>query len=251
MNRAAPALTAEDLAVAAWQLPVSGLGEEGQRRLKSASVLISRVGGLGGVVAQQLAAAGVGRLILAHGGLLRPDDLNRQILMSHAGLGRPRIESIRRRLAEFNPRLDLECLDENVSEANAAGLVAKADVVVDAAPLFAERYLLNREAVAQRKPMVEAAVYDLEFHLTSIIPGRTACLRCLYPEPSSTWTRRFPVVAPVPGTAGSLAALEVIKLLTGCAPPLENRLLVFDLRSLEMQKLRVRRLPGCPDCGAL
>lgn len=246
-----PALTPDDLAVAEWQLPIAGLGESGQRRLKAATVLVTRVGGLGGVVAQQLAAAGIGRLVLAHGGDLRPSDLNRQILMSHRDLGQSRIASVRRRLTEFNPRLELESFAENVSATNVRHLVSRADVIVDCAPLFEERYLLNGEAVAQRKPMVEAAVHDLEFHLTTLIPGQTPCLRCLYPQPSTTWTRRFPVVAPVPGMAGSLAALEVIKLLTGLAEPLAGRLLVFDLRSLSMRKLRVRRLPDCPDCQAL
>lgn len=246
-----PILTDEELATYAWQFPVEGFGEAGQRRLKAASVLISRVGGLGGVVAHQLAAAGIGRLILAHGGNLRPSDLNRQLLMSQDALGRARVETAARRLQSFNPRLHLHAVPENIGPANARELVAQADVVVDCAPLFEERYLLNREAVAQRKPMVECAVYDLEFHLTTIIPGRTPCLRCLYPEPSSTWTRQFPVLAAAPGTAGALAALEVIKLLTGLAQPLAGVLLVGDLRTLALQKLRVRRLPGCPECGAL
>jgi molybdopterin/thiamine biosynthesis adenylyltransferase len=234
-----------------WQLPVEGFGEISQRRLKAASVLVSRVGGLGGVVAHQLAAAGIGRLVLAHGGLLRPSDLNRQLLMHDGALGQPRVETARARLAAFNPHVRIEATPENVTEANARALVAQADVVVDCAPLFAERYLLNREAVAQRKPMVECAVFDLECHLTTFVPGETACLRCLYPQPSATWTRRFPVLGAVPGTAGALAALEVIKLLTGLAPTLAGHLLVLDLRSLEFRKLRVRRLPGCPDCGHL
>lgn len=246
-----PPLSDEERATYEWQFPVAGFDETAQRRLKAASVLVSRVGGLGGVVAQQLAAAGIGRLVLAHGGILRPGDLNRQVLMHHAGLGQPRIDALRDRLAAFNPRLHLDTTAANVDEHNVRALVARADVVVDCAPLFGERYLLNREAVAQRKPMVECAVFDLEFHLTTIIPGETPCLRCLYPEPSSTWTRRFPVLGAVPGTAGALAALEVIKLLTGLAAPLAGRLLVGDLRTLAFRQLRVRRLPGCPDCDTL
>src|SRR3954468_4335113 len=93
-----PELTDDDRARYAWQLTVRGLGEEGQRRLKGASVLVSRCGGVGGTVALQLAAAGIGKLVLAHAGNLRVDDLNRQLLMSHAGLGQPRIEQAARRL---------------------------------------------------------------------------------------------------------------------------------------------------------
>jgi len=174
-----PELTPEERATYEWQLPIAGIGELGQRRLKGASVLISRVGGLGGVVALELAAAGIGRLILAHGGNLRPSDLNRQLLMTHDHLDQPRIESAVRRLKALNPRLEIIAEPSNISEDNAARLVAQADVVVDCAPLFQERYLLNREAMAQRRPMVEAAVYDLDFHLTTFLPGQTGCLRCL------------------------------------------------------------------------
>lgn len=246
-----PELTAEELATYDWQFPVAGFGEAGQRRLKGASVLISRIGGLGGTVALQLAAAGVGRLILAHGGNLKPSDLNRQLLMSHGSLGTPRMDQAVARLKALNPRLEIVAEPANISEANAARLVAQADVVVDCAPLFAERYLLNRESVAQRKPMVEAAVHELEFHLTVFVPGETPCLRCLYPEPSTTWTRRFPVFGAVSCVAGSLAAMETIKLLAGFGDTLRGRLLTMDLRNHSVTKLRIRRLPGCPDCGKL
>ncbi|MFM7102171.1 MAG: HesA/MoeB/ThiF family protein [Verrucomicrobiota bacterium] len=246
-----PALTAEEESIYAWQFDVAGFGRPGQRRLKEATVLVTRVGGLGGMVALQLAAAGLGRLILAHAGNIRPDDLNRQVLMSHAAIGRSRLESATERLRALNPRLEIIAVPENVTEANAGRLVADADVVVDCAPLFTERYPLNRAAMARRVPMVEAAVYDLEFHLTTFLPGRTGCLRCLYPEPSTTWTRRFPVFGAVAGTAGSLAALEVIKVLAGVGEPLAGRLLCADLRTLQVKSLRLHRVPGCPDCGHL
>ncbi|KAB2659759.1 MAG: HesA/MoeB/ThiF family protein, partial [Verrucomicrobia bacterium] len=202
-----PGLSDGDRAAADWQLAVAGFGEEGQRRLKGASVLVSRIGGLGGMVAFHLAAAGIGRLVLAHGGDIRPGDLNRQLLMTHDRIGTPRMDSAVERLKALNPRLEIVAERANVSDANAARLVAQADLVVDCAPLFAERYALNRAAMAARKPMVEAAVFDLEFHLTTFVPGETGCLRCLYPETNPAWTRRFPVLGAVPGVAGSLAAL--------------------------------------------
>ena len=116
-NRAQP-LTEVERQVYEWQMWVAGFGEEGQRRLKGASVLISRCGGVGGAVALELAAAGVGRLILAHAGNLKPSDLNRQILMTHDWLGRPRVECAAQRLRALNPRLEVGPVGENVSEAN-------------------------------------------------------------------------------------------------------------------------------------
>lgn len=246
-----PELTEEERATYAWQFDVEGFGELGQRRLKGASVLISRIGGLGGMVALELAAAGVGRLILAHGGNIRPSDLNRQVLMTQDRIGTSRMDSAIARLRALNPRLEIVAEHANVSEENAHRLVEQADVVVDCAPLFVERYALNRAAMALRRPMVEAAVYDLEFHLTTFVPGVTGCLRCLYPEPSTTWRRQFPVLGAVPGVAGSMAALEVIKLIARFGDTLANRLLVYDLRSVQMNKLRLQRVAGCPDCSHL
>ena len=133
-------LTEHERQVYQWQTWVHGFGEPGQRRLKGASVLVSRCGGLGGVVAYQLAAAGVGKLILAHAGNIRPSDLNRQLLMTHDALGTPRVECARQRLLQLNPRLRIEAVAENVTEQNAHHLVAQADLVVDCAPLFEDAF---------------------------------------------------------------------------------------------------------------
>ena len=127
-------LTDEERAVYEWQLWVPDFGVAGQERLKGSVGSGSRVGGVGGTVAYQLAAAGVGRLVLAHAGNLRPSDLNRQLLMTHAGLGKSRIESAAQRLRELNPRLNVEGVAENVSEDNVQRLVGMADLVVSCAP---------------------------------------------------------------------------------------------------------------------
>lgn len=234
-----------------WQLWVPDFGEPGQRRLKGATVLVSRIGGVGGSAALQLAAAGVGRLILAHGGELRLNDLNRQLLMSSAGIGRPRVELAEARLRDLNPHVELVTVNSNISEANAAELVSRCDLIVSAAPLFSERLLLNREAVRQRKPLVDCAMYELDGRLTTIIPGRTPCLACLYPEVPVNWKREFPVFSAVSSTVGSLAGLEAIKVLAEIGEPLLGRLLLLDLRSMNFQAVPIARRAGCPVCGEL
>jgi molybdopterin-synthase adenylyltransferase len=232
-----------------WQMWVTGFGEEGQRRLKGASVLVSRCGGVGGAVALELAAAGVGKIILAHAGNLKPSDLNRQILMSHDWLGRSRAECAAQRLTALNPRLEVVAVAENISEANVARLVEQADVVADCAPLFEERYLMNREAVRQGKPMVECAMYELEAQITSLVPDQTPCLACVYPEPPPYWQRQFPVFGAVSGMVGCLGAMEVIKLLTGLGEPLQGRLLTCDLRTMSFRSVKTMRRTDCPVCG--
>lgn len=232
-----------------WQMWVPGFGAEGQGRLKSASVLISRVGGVGGAVAYELAAAGVGRLVLAHAGNLKPGDLNRQLLMTHDWIGRPRVECAARRLRELNPLIEVEAVPENVTPDNAAVLVGKVDLVVDCAPLFAERLAMNREAVRQKKPLVECAMFDLEAQLTTILPGRTPCLACLYPEPPPDWKRQFPVFGAVSGMIGCMGAMEAIKVLAGLGEPLAGQLLRCDLRNNSFKTIRLKRDPHCTVCG--
>jgi len=243
-------LTDDERAIYEWQLWVEGFGDAGQIRLKNATVLVSRIGGVGGTLALQLAAAGVGRLILAHAGELRPDDLNRQLLMSHAGLGRSRVEQAAERLRAFNPHVEIVPIAENISETNVDRLVGEADVIAGCAPLFQERLLLNRAAVAQRKPLVDCAMYELEAQLTTVQPGQGPCLACLYPTEPAAWKRKFPVFGAVAGTIGSLGAMEVIKVIAGLGEPLVGKMLVCDLGDMTFRKVHVARNLSCPVCGS-
>ena len=244
-----PELTSLEQEIYSWQTTIDDFGETGQRRLRAASVMVSRIGGLGGLVAYELAAAGIGRLILAHAGNLRLSDLNRQLLMTQSALDTPRIDCAAQRLLELNPRLEITSLPENVNDANVAELVAQADVVIDCAPLFEERFFMNREAVRQGKPLVECAMFELEAHITSFKPGVTGCLQCLYPEKPDYWQRRFPVFGAVAGMVGCLGAMEAIKIIADLGEPLYGRLLTCDLKSMKFNQVRLRPRPGCPVCS--
>jgi molybdopterin/thiamine biosynthesis adenylyltransferase len=243
-------LSDEDRSTYAWQMAVTGVGEEGQAKLKGASVLVTRVGGVGGLVAYELAAAGVGRLILAHAGTLKPSDLNRQLLMNHGAIGQSRVECAAQRLKEFNPRLEIEAIGENASAENASRLVEKADLVVCCAPMFAERLALNEACVQQKKPMVDCAMYDLTGQVTTIRPKETACLACRVPEVPASWKRQFPVFGAIAGTVGCLGAMEAIKLITGIGEPLLDRLLTFDLRDMRFRTLSIAKRVDCAVCGS-
>ncbi len=241
----------EEKATYEWQMTVPGFGEAGQEKLRNACVMVSRCGGLGSLVAYELAAAGIGKLVLAHGGNVKHSDLNRQLLMTHDWLGKPRIESVERRLKELNPRLEIVAHNANVNEKNVVELTQQADVIVDCAPLFQERYLMNEQAVRQGKPLVECAMYELEAQITTVAPGKTACLSCLYPEFPDQWKREFPVFGAVSGTLGCIAAMEAIKLISGLGTPLYNQLLRFDLRQVSFMKISIARRPECRTCGVL
>lgn len=243
-------LSSDELARYDWQLSVRDFGEEGQWRLKVATVLVSRIGGVGGTAAMQLAAAGVGKLVLAHAGNLRLDDLNRQLLMTTDWIGKPRIESAVAQLTALNPHVEIETIAENFGEANAADLVSRCDLVISAAPLFTERLLMNREAVRQQKPLVDCAMYDLEGRLMTVLPRQSACLTCLYPEPPPHWKRKFPVFSAVASTVGAMAAMEAIKVLANLGTPLAGKLLAFDLRDMSFRSIPIARRSDCAVCGA-
>lgn len=244
----AESLSEEEKATYEWQMWTPGFGEQGQRRLKNSTVLISRCGGLGSVVAYELAAAGVGRLIIAHAGNVKHSDLNRQLLMTHDWLGKPRIETIERRLKDLNPRLEIVSVNANLDDELAETWVPQADVCVGAAPLFEERFALNDACVRHNKPLVDCAMYDTEATLATFPAGGKPCLRCLTPEVPEYWKREFPVFGATSGTVACMGAMEAIKLLAGFGTTMQQRVLRFDLRDMSFHVFSLEKLELCDVC---
>ena len=252
MHTALPELTDFEYNLYERQMQIDGFGVEQQRQLKASTVMMSRVGGLGGTVAMLLARAGVGRFVLAHDGVIEAENLNRMHLAFREDLGRSRMEVFRNTLLRINPELSLRTVAENVNASNAAGLVAEADVVVDGAPLFEERYLMNLHAAQQRKPLVMAAQFGLEGYVTTFLPGQTPCLACIYPEPPADWNLTcFPVIAPSSTLVATIAAMETIKILTQYGETLANTLLYSDLSTMRFRRLQITKNPDCAVCGNL
>jgi len=242
-------LSEQDRAFYEWQLDVPGFGEVGQERLRGTTALVSRIGGLGGPLAFSLAAAGIGKLILVHGGDLKPGDLNRQILMHHGALDSPRAVAAKETLMRFNPHIEIEEVLENFTDGNAAELVEHADIVFDCAPLFEERFLMNRECVRLSKPLIDCAMYNLEGQVIPIVPGETGCLACLYPEVPPHWQRRFPVIGAVSALIANIGAMEGIKLISGMPGVNLNQMIYFDASTMQIRKIALKKNPDCKVCG--
>ena len=115
--------------------------------------------------------------------------------------------------------------------------------------MFAERFAMNYEALRQKKPLVECAMYDLEASLTTIIPGQTPCLACLYPKVPPVWRREFPVFGAVSGTVGCMAAMEAIKVLAGFGSPLTGIMVTTNLREMTFSRRKLQRRSDCAVCG--
>lgn len=232
------------------QMQLPGFGEASQLRLRRATVLVTGVGGLGGTAALYLAAAGVGRLVLARGGALRRDDMNRQVLMTDDWVGRPRVEKAGETIRRMNPHVEVVAVPEYLTDANADRLLSGADLALDCAHNFDERFALNAACVRRGLPMIEAAMDGWFATLTTILPGETPCLACLHPEKPGWDPRGFGVLGAVPGTLACMAAAEAVKVLTGLGRPLRSRLLAMELEEMTFRTLRLRRDPACRVCNA-
>jgi molybdopterin/thiamine biosynthesis adenylyltransferase/molybdopterin converting factor small subunit len=246
-------LTSDETARYARQLRIEGFGQEGQMRLKEATVMVSRAGGVGGTAAINLAIAGIGRLVLAHGGDVVPDYLNRWVWAGPQDIGRPCVQVLAAHIRKLNPSVEVVAHETQINADNVAELTREADLVVDGAPLFEERYLMHHEAVRQRKPLVMGAMYSTEGYVTTVVPGETPCLKCLYPSKPDYWTniQVFPAIGPGPIIVGSMCAMEAIKVLSGFGRPLKNALWRFDLETCFVQTLKIRRRADCEFCGHL
>lgn len=237
------------------QLVLPEVGEEGQRRLLAARVLVLGAGGLGSPAALYLAAAGVGTIGLVDGDAVELSNLQRQILYSTAEVGLAKITCAGRRLTGLNGDVKVEPHLVRLSAETARSLVDGYDLVVDAVDNFVTRYLVNEACVAARKPLVEAGVLGFEGMLTVVLPGQGPCYRCLFPDPPPVeavpGTRQFGVLGTVAGVLGVLEAAEALKLILGRGDPLVGRMLMYDGLAARFREVSLARLPGCPVCGQL
>jgi molybdopterin/thiamine biosynthesis adenylyltransferase len=223
------------------------LGEAGQERLKASRVLIAGAGGLGTVIATYLAAAGIGILRIADCDVVEATNLNRQILHWGADLGRPKTASVAEKLAQLNALIRVEEIAGKIDEDSIDTVAGDCDIIVDAMDNFPTRYLLNRAAIRKGVPFIHGAVRGLQGQVTTVLPGKTPCLRCLFPQ--SPPSELFPIIGATCGVIGSIEATEVVKLLTGRGEPLAGRLLIWDGLAACADSLVIERNPLCPDCG--
>jgi molybdopterin/thiamine biosynthesis adenylyltransferase len=222
-------------------------GKEGQEKLKKARVFIAGAGGLGCPIALYLVAAGVGHIRIVDNDHVDLTNLNRQILHWEKDLGRRKCDSAVEKLKALNSDVILDALDITISDSNAGELVGSADLIVDAMDNFETRYVLNHVACLKKIPLVHGAVRGFDGQATTIVPGKTACLRCIFPRPPPPEV--FPVIGVTPGIIGLIQANEVLKYLLRTGRPLENRLLIWNGLDAELDTITITRDPCCEECG--
>ncbi|UCE55482.1 MAG: HesA/MoeB/ThiF family protein [Desulfobacterales bacterium] len=240
-------LTANELERYDRQIMMGEIGQKGQEKLKNARAFIAGAGGLGSPISIYLAAAGVGTIRIVDQDRVDLSNLNRQVLHWNDDIGETKADSALAKLADLNPTINVEASCETITDKNISHLVADLDLIVDAMDNLPTRYLLNKAALDMNIPFFHGAVRGFEGRAMTIIPGKTACLRCMYKGPIPE--EKFPVIGVAPAVIGSIQATEVIKYIIGAGDLLENRMLVYDGLTMNFTEFKIKKNPNCDHCS--
>jgi molybdopterin/thiamine biosynthesis adenylyltransferase/rhodanese-related sulfurtransferase len=229
------------------------IGEDGQKKLLDAKVLLLGAGGLGSPTALYLAAAGVGTLGIVDDDVVDVSNLQRQVIHTTDRVGVPKVDSAEIAINALNPDVQVVKHSLRLDASNIMDVLPGYDIVVDGVDNFPTRYLLNDATVRLRIPVVSAAILGFEGQLSVFKPYDGPCYRCLFRQPPPAELAPScganGVLGVLPGTMGLLQATEVIKLITGQGSPLVGRLLMYDALEATTTELKVRRDPECPICS--
>lgn len=246
-------LTHEEIRRYSRHLLMPQVGLEGQRRLKSASVLVIGTGGLGSPVSLYLAAAGVGRIGLVDYDVVDFSNLQRQIVHGTSTLGREKVLSARDRLLDLNPAIEVEVYNEPFTSDSALRIAAPYDLIVDGTDNYPTRYLSNDVCVLTGKPNVYGSIFRFEGQVSVFWAKHGPCYRCLFPEPPPPGLvptcAEGGVFGVTPGTIGSLQATEALKLILGIGEVLIGRLLLYDALTATFETVQLKKNPRCRICS--
>ncbi len=235
------------------QLVMAEIGPQGQRRLKSSSVVVVGAGGLGIPASVYLAAAGVGKLGLVDYDRVERSNLPRQTPYSEADIGKPKAVVAGERLGMVNPHVSVVPYYTRIDSSNAIGILGEYDLVVDCSDNLPTRYLLSDASVLLHKPDVYAGVSGFDGQV-SAFHYRGPCYRCLHPAPPPLGSVKdcaeAGVLGVVPGIMGSIQAAQAISIITGMGEPLVGRLLLFSAGDMTFNEIRIKKSPAFPICGA-
>ena len=228
------------------------VGSKGQRSLIDAKVLIVGAGGLGSPAAVYLTLAGVGTVGIVDFDTVDLSNLQRQILHQQSDVGRPKVESARETLNNYNSDVNVVLHEAPLTSENAMEIISQYDVIVNGADNFPARYLVNDASYLCGKPLVDGSILLFDGQASVFLPGQ-GCYRCLFPAPPPPGAvpscAEAGVLGALPGMVGSIQAVETIKLIIGAGEPLVGRLLIIDALSMDFRSVKLRRNSQCPLCG--
>lgn len=237
------------------QIMLEKHGEQGQEKLKASSALIIGLGGLGCPVAQYLATAGVGRLILVDDDIVESTNLHRQVLFSDKQVGKSKVLAAAARLSDLNPHLKIITKSERATTENLNELALQSDVILDCSDNIETRYAINKTAFSAQKKLVIGSAIRYEGQVISFDFSKTesslqGCYQCLIPDANDEGFNcaTSGVIGPILGVIGSMQALSAIKALTG-EGFISNQWQCFDGLNQQWLSITHDGDPGCSVCG--
>jgi adenylyltransferase/sulfurtransferase len=235
------------------QILLPNVGGKGQEKLLAAKVLVIGAGGLGSPCALYLASAGIGKLGIVDSDAVEINNLQRQILHSTKTVGQSKVDSAKDRLKAINPDTEVIAHKLRLSSENILGIIKDYDIIVDGSDNFPTRYLVNDASVLSKKPLSHGGIFRFDGQAITILPGESACYRCLFPEPPPPGLvpscQEAGILGAVAGVIGVIQANEVLKYILGIGELLANKLLVFNALDSSFRQVKVPRDPKCPVCG--
>lgn len=229
------------------------VGGVGQQKMLQGKVLIVGAGGLGSPAALYLAAGGIGTIGIADGDVVDLSNLQRQVIHSTPDVGKPKVFSAAAKMRALNPDVDVRTYHERITSENVLAIISDYDFVIDGTDNFAAKFLIADACYFAGKPYSHAGILQFGGQLMTVVPGQSACYRCIFnvpPPPGAVPScSQAGVLGVLAGVIGTLQATEAIKFLLGKGDLLTNSLLIYDALEMTFRKLKLSRNPNCPICG--
>ncbi|TLE07817.1 HesA/MoeB/ThiF family protein [Helicobacter bilis] len=233
-------------------LMLEDVGEEGQKKLSNAKVLVIGAGGLGSPVCLYLAAAGIGRIGILDYDIVEVSNLQRQIIHATSDIGKAKITSAQIKMKNLNPNIRIDTYFEKLTTNNAMPIMQNYDFIVDATDNFAGKFLINDACVLLNKPLSHAGVLKYRGQTMTILPHESACFACAFDEPPAKELNaifRAGLFGVVPGIIGCIQASEAIKYILNLGELLTNTLLTMDIKTMNFRKVAIHKNADCRVCS--
>jgi len=234
------------------QVMLEEIGYGGQLKLKNSKVCVVGTGGLGHPIISRLATMGVGNLRIVDRDVIELSNLHRQMMFDEDDIGQVKVEVAAKKLHKLNPDCNIESLAISINDYTALEVVEGCDVVIDALDSVNARYALNKACVEFDIPFVTGAAVGTSGQVFTILPKKSACYFCMFPELDENTMPTCSIEGvhpPILSIVGAIEVAEAVKIILGKTPNLSERILHVDLENLDFNSTRTFRAEECPICG--
>ncbi len=245
--------TEEQLERYSRHIILKDVGISGQNKLLDAKVLVIGAGGLGAPIAFYLAAAGVGEIGIVDNDVVDLSNLQRQIIHFTKDVNTPKVESAKEKMIAINPDVKVNTIQTFVNAANIREMIRPYDFIVDGTDNFGTKFLINDACIMENKAYSHGGILRFTGQTMTVIPGKSACYRCVFREPPPAnavpTCSQAGVLGAIAGMLGTIQATEALKYITNVGQLLTNQLLSFEAKTMDFRKVKLKQQANCPICG--